>query len=400
MTRLRILMVAPQPFLRPRGTPFSVLHRTRALLEQGHTVDLVTYPFGDDVALDGLRIIRTARPPGIRDVRIGPSVAKIFLDFPLFAQAWRMAREGDYDLVHTHEEAGVLGAWIRRRTGLPHLYDMHSSLPLQFRNFGRFDLPPVVAAFERAERFTLDHADGVIAICDALGERAREVGYQGPMEVIENTLDLPLPPASDAEIQALHESLDLGEGPVVAYTGTLEQYQGMELLLDAAARVHADRPEVRFLLVGGTPAESASLAEGARARGIAAAVRAVPAVPPERVRHYHQVADILVTTRTRGTNTPLKIYQYLRSDRPIVATAIHSHTQVLDSSTAQLVPPDAEGVAQGILSLVADPARRESLAEAASRLAATRYSDEAYHARLRSIVETAHRRVTPARVGR
>jgi glycosyltransferase involved in cell wall biosynthesis len=390
VTGLRILMVAPQPFLRPRGTPFSVLHRTRALLEQGHTIDLVTYPFGDDVALDGLRILRTARPPGIRDVRIGPSVAKIVLDVPLFARAWQLAREGNYDLVHTHEEAGVLGGWIRRRTGLPHLYDMHSSLPLQFRNFGRFDVAPVVAAFERAERFTLDNSDGVIAICDALGERAREVGYQGPMEVIENTLDLPLPPASEPDLRALRESLDLGESPVVAYTGTLEQYQGMELLLDAVVLVHRDRPDVRFLLVGGTRAESTALSESARARGIATAVRTVPAVPPDRVRHYHQVADILVTTRTRGTNTPLKIYQYLRSGRPIVATAIHSHTQVLDSTNAQLVPPDPEGVAQGILALLADPALRASISGAASRLAATRYSDEAYHARLRSIVEITH----------
>ena len=48
---MKILMIAPEPFFEPRGTPFSEYHRIRALLELGHTVDLVTYPFGKDVAL-------------------------------------------------------------------------------------------------------------------------------------------------------------------------------------------------------------------------------------------------------------------------------------------------------------------------------------------------------------
>jgi hypothetical protein len=47
-------MIAPQPFFRARGTPFSVLHRIRALVLLGHSVDLVTYPFGEPVPLDGL----------------------------------------------------------------------------------------------------------------------------------------------------------------------------------------------------------------------------------------------------------------------------------------------------------------------------------------------------------
>jgi len=386
MSSLRILMVAPQPFLRPRGTPFSVLHRVRALVQQGHAVDLVTYPFGEDVEIEGLRIIRTARPPGVRDVVIGPSVAKVLLDLPLFARAWQMARRDRYDLVHTHEEAGVLGGWIRRRRGLPHLYDMHSSLPLQFRSFGRFDVGPVVAAFERAERFTLAHSDGVIAICDALGDRAREVGYRGPLQVIENTMDLPAPPVSEEALAQLRRSLGLGVGPVVAYTGTLEEYQGLDLLLDAATLVHPERPDVRFLIVGGSPEESEALGSAAARRGIGDIVRAVPAVPPNQVHAYQRLADILVSTRTRGVNTPLKIYQYLRSDRPIVATDIPSHTQVLDGSCAELVAPDPEGIARRVLTLLADPARGRDLAARAARLAEERYSDAAYHARLREII--------------
>jgi len=77
---LHILMVAPQPFFSARGTPFSVLHRIRALIEHGHTVDLVTYGYGEDIALEGLTTYRCAKLPLIQRVKIGPSIPKIFLD--------------------------------------------------------------------------------------------------------------------------------------------------------------------------------------------------------------------------------------------------------------------------------------------------------------------------------
>ena len=51
---MHILMIAPEPFFEPRGTPFSEFHRLRALTTLGHTVDLVTYPFGRDVDMRGL----------------------------------------------------------------------------------------------------------------------------------------------------------------------------------------------------------------------------------------------------------------------------------------------------------------------------------------------------------
>jgi hypothetical protein len=48
---MHILMIAPEPFFEPRGTPFSEFHRIRALTSLGHTIDLVTYPFGRDVTM-------------------------------------------------------------------------------------------------------------------------------------------------------------------------------------------------------------------------------------------------------------------------------------------------------------------------------------------------------------
>ena len=88
---MRILMIAPEPFFEPRGTPFSEFHRIKALTALGHSVDLVTYPFGSDVSMPGLRIFRSFRPPFLHGVKIGPSFAKLPLDALLALSALRRA---------------------------------------------------------------------------------------------------------------------------------------------------------------------------------------------------------------------------------------------------------------------------------------------------------------------
>lgn len=385
---LRILMIAPQPFFRVRGTPFSVLHRIRALLEMGHQVDLVTYPFGEDPELEGLTLHRAGRPPGVRDVPIGPSLQKVLLDIPLFLRALRLAQSESYDLVHTHEEAGMMGAWIGRRFGLPHLYDMHSSLPQQFDNFGRFNWPPIVSAFRALESYTLRGSDGIIAICRELKDHVDACGYGGPVEVIENTRDV-APPAYDAsDERALRNRLGLGsEQRVVLYTGTFEAYQGLPLLVRSVAAVTQRKPETRFVLVGGTAGQIEDLRQLAAKEGVQESVHLVPKVPPEQVFLFHRIADALVTTRIKGTNTPLKIYQYLRAGLPIVATDIDSHTQVLSAETAELVDPEPADVGRGILKVLEDRGHAARLAENARRLAREEYSEQAYMEKLVSLLE-------------
>jgi glycosyltransferase involved in cell wall biosynthesis len=385
---MHILMVAPQPFFRPRGTPFSVLHRIRALTRLGHTVELVTYPFGDSPEIAGLTIHRAARPPFVRDVGIGPSLAKLLLDGPVFRMAARLAATGRFDLLHTHEEAGWIGGRLRRTHGLTHLYDMHSSLPQQFGNFGRYNWRPLIALFAQLERYTLDRADGVIAICPSLQRHVLAAGYTGPLALIENTLDFDTPAPSAREADLLRQQLTLGDGPVVVYAGTLESYQGLDLLLAAMPEVLRHSPAARLVIVGGAEGQIKALSDLAAGHGTRDAVRFVPAVPPAEVGRYYQLADVLVTTRSKGTNTPLKVYQYLRAGRPIVATDIESHTQVLDASSAELVRPAAAAIAAGITRVLLDPQHGQRLAEGAARLARERYSEQAYMDSLSALLDS------------
>ena len=106
-------------------------------------------------------------------------------------------------------------------------------------------------------------------------------------------------------------------------------------------------------------------------------------LPSDAIPSYLDAADILVSPRSTGTNTPLKIYQYLRSGRVIVATRLLTHTQVLSDEVAILTEPTAAGFARGILQAVNDPVSAKRIGEAAKRLADTRYTYDAYLQRTR-----------------
>ena len=376
-------MIAPEPFFEPRGTPFSEFHRIRALVELGHTVDLVTYPFGKDVSIPGLRVFRSRRPPFVREVRIGPSLAKIPLDALLAITVVRRALSERYDAVHSHEEGSFIGVVLAAVLGVPHLYDMHSSLPQQLTNFAFSRSRMLRRVFEVLERFVIRRSRVVIVICPHLEETVRSIDRVVPTVLIENS-----PGSGDTPIagsgQRIRQELELpATAPVVLYTGTFEAYQGLDLLFAAAAYVIARKPDVRFVLAGGRPEQIDAARADARAAGLADAVIFAGQRPADEIPAFLDAADALVSPRSSGTNTPLKIYQYLRSGRPIVATRLLTHTQVLDDAVAYLSDATAEGFGAAILEALADPDRARAVGARARQLAETKYSYEAYLTRTR-----------------
>ncbi len=369
-------MLAPEPFFEPRGTPFSEYHRIKALGELGHSVDLVTYPFGQDVELPNLRIFRCLRPPFVRRVAIGPSITKVVLDALLAMTAIRRALSERYDAIHSHEEAGVVGVWLARWLGIPHLYDMHSSLPQQLTNFRYSASPWLRRLVQWAEHRMIDGSRVVITVCKALQDAVTEIGAGSRAVLIENVMggdvdEIPSGPGDVRETWGIS-----ARAPLALYTGTFEPYQGLELLMAAAAALARTHPEARVMVVGGEPAQVEEAQRTARATGARLVFTGLQ--PPSEVPRFIAACDILVSPRIAGTNTPLKIYSYLRTGKPIVATNLLTHTQVLDERTAVLVPPEAAAFAAAIGYLIDHPVERGRLAAAAQTLAAAKYSRSAY----------------------
>src|SRR5262245_6537051 len=308
---MRILMIAPEPFFEPRGTPFSEFHRIRALTTLGHAVDLVTYPFGRDVELPGLQIHRCLRPPFLSGVRIGPSWAKVPLDMALSVTAARLALTRRYDAVHSHEEGGLIGVLLAKCLRVPHLYDMHSSLPQQIGNFGYSDAKWLRWLLGWVERVMIRQSRVVIVICPELAVTVQAIDSSVPTVLIENA------PgsgeiATERDGRAVRASLRItDDAPIVLYTGTFEPYQGLDLLYEAMTRVIPKYPAARLVMVGGTDAQVRAARERVNALKLAEVVIFTGQRPPDAVPAYLDAATILASPRSTGTNTPLKIYQYL-----------------------------------------------------------------------------------------
>jgi glycosyltransferase involved in cell wall biosynthesis len=312
-------------------------------------------------------------------VKIGPSLAKLPLDLLLFLTAvWRLCLRR-YRYLHTHEEAGLMGVLLAFLFGCKHLYDMHSDLSQQMSNFAFTKSKPLIGCVEAAQKLIVRRADAVIAICPDLELTVKRLVPQKPVYMIENAaVDETLPPASAEAATKLRQQWHLDDCPVLLYTGTFESYQGIELLLRSAVIVHSTFPQARYVLVGGKPEQVEKQRLLALELGVSEAICFVGQRPLEEMPLYMAMADILLSPRSEGTNTPLKLYTYLRSGKPILATAILSHTQILTPEVAKLVSPTPEGLAQGAMELLLDGDQATVLGAYGKQVAEERYSWPAF----------------------
>jgi glycosyltransferase involved in cell wall biosynthesis len=256
---------------------------------------------------------------------------------------------------------------------------MHSDLGQQMSNFAFTQSRFLVGCVEAVQKLIVCKSDAVIAICPDLEQTVRRMDPEKRVYMIENVaVDEALPPASERDIAQLRQQLGLGSSPVLLYTGTIECYQGIELLLRSVAQVRWAVPDVRYVLVGGRPEQVEAQKRVAQELGITNAVHFVGQRPLEEMPRYMALATILLSPRSEGTNTPLKLYTYLRSGRPILATSIFSHTQILSDRMAMLVPPTPEGLAQGALELLQDQERAKALGEFGRQVAEKNYSWPAF----------------------
>jgi glycosyltransferase involved in cell wall biosynthesis len=332
-------------------------------------------------------VTRCLRPPFLREIGIGPSWAKVPLDAALALTALRLALTRRYDAVHSHEEGGAIGLVLASLLQVPHLYDMHSSLPQQISNFGQSDKRWLARLFGWLEKHMVRRSKVVIVICPQLEEVVRAVDEHARPVLIENAPgsgDLPVAGSGAAVRASLGIAPDV---PVVLYTGTFEHYQGLDLLFASMAIALKQVPNAKLLLAGGKPAQIDLARRQAAGAGLGDAVVFAGQRPSEEIPAYLDAATSLVSPRSTGTNTPLKIYQYLRSGRPIVATRLLTHTQVLDDSTAILTEPTPAAYAAGIVASIADEERAARVARQARELAETKYSYEAYLDRTRVAVD-------------
>ena len=388
-------MLAPEPYFQPRGTPISVHFRLASLADLGHDVDLVTYHLGEDRQFRNLKIHRIPNLFGIKKIKVGPSFSKIPLDFLLLFKSMRLVMSKPYDMIFTHEEASWFGTVLAKWKKTPHLYDMHSSLPQQLENF-RFSRSKILKKiFVALERYVLKNAQSIIVICLDLYQKLEREGIGHKATLIENFLDFEHPGVSEDQTEQERTKYAPAGEKIVLYTGNFESYQGIPLFLEASALVEDE--SVVFLLVGGNPQHVEEMKKKAAELSISDRVFFTGQVAPSKIPEYIAMADVLVSPRTAGTNTPLKIYSFLKSGKPIVATNLWTHSQVLSEKISILTDPDPKSFAQGILFALRDQ-RAADRALAAKKMAEMEYTFINYKKKITTALEKAQKGNTKRRL--
>lgn len=372
---MRVLMIAPQPFFEVRGTPISVSQRIKALLDQGHLVDLLTYPQGQDVDLPGLTIHRVPNLFGFKSVKIGPSWKKVVLDILMVFKAISMLRQQHYDVIHSHEEAAFFAQALSGIFSVRHLADMHSVLSKQLNtyNFGVWWFP--IKIFELLEQWVIKNCDVIISVGEDIEKYVYSVKPDAKIVMIDNlALEEVLPNDHQAVSSEFRLRNNLNGKKVVVYTGNFQPYQGLDLLLSSAALVRQAYPDVQFILIGAKKHELPIWNTRILSYGLLDYASVIEAIPPEELSLYHAIAEILVSPRIKGGTIPLKIYSYLHIGKPIIATDIPAHRGVLTDEVAMLVPPDHEKFAEGILKILRNPELGKALGRNARRMAEEKFN--------------------------
>lgn len=379
---MRILFLAPQPFYVERGTPIAIRWAVEALCQAGHRVDLVTFHAGQDIDIPGMELIRIPAPPGIKNIPVGFSATKLICDAFLARKALMAIRARHYDVVHAVEEAVFIALLLKRVARFKLVYDMDSLMGDQIvEKWGA--LRPILPIMNAFERSAIRGSDLVLAVCDAIADRA---AASLPRERVHVVPDIAVAPSGDEQAEELRLAFDHA-APLALYVGNLEPYQGIDLALAALAQL-PPTGRCNLAVVGGTPSACRTYQAMAAEFGLADNVRFLGPRPVADLGGYLLQADILLSPRLKGVNTPMKVYSYMAAGRAILATDIQSHRQVLDATCALLAAPDARSMADALSRLIESPGLRDELGLAAAMRARERFDRSAFQRRLQQAYAT------------
>ena len=156
--------------------------------------------------------------------------------------------------------------------------------------------------------------------------------------------------------------------PIVLFFGVWSRYKGIEVLLDAFARVRAELPEARLIMAGAPGADIDLEAVLARARGLGNVDARPGYVPAEGVAPLLDSARVVATPYLRATQSGVAHLAFTFG-RPVIASAVGDLPEVVQDGVTGLLtaPGDADGLATAMLEVLRDPALAATLGAAGER---------------------------------
>jgi glycosyltransferase involved in cell wall biosynthesis len=344
-------------------------------------VHLVTYHAGaEQAAAPGEPAALPARMPlhripGIipyRRFRAGPDWRKPLLDVLLAVKLIQTVRRERIDIIHAHNyEAALAGFCARCLTGCPVLFHTHGVMADELHTY--FKSRPARAA-ARAAASALDAVlarwpDHIIAVAPEV--EAFFLGRGVPRDRIDYVPPGIYYPQPSGQPQEELKELSGHAGPLILYTGNLDRYQNIELLLRSFALVARQEPDARLALLTNCPAES--LHGFCQELEIMQNVFFVPFRCFAQEQAWLARAQVAVLPRTSWSGFPIKLLNYMAAGKAVVAC--EGSAKGIEHLTDGLIVSndDAPAFAGAMLLLLRDPDLRARLGFNAKRKAEQQY---------------------------
>ncbi len=393
------------------GPAVLIRHTIQGLRQGGHQVSLLTLQGRavvgvDDLArpeeswkapagLSGTRPFKAVES-GLR--RLQSELALPYLGLFDSLRFYEGARRvlSHYQLCHEYHTLFGLGAALAcRRLNIPRVLTVDADLLLESALVGRplRGLQGAMATW--ATRLSFHSATTLICVSDAA--RRHFVSRWGvapeKIAVIPNGVDPAIfAPAGDP--RPVRARLGLDGEPVVIFVGGFQPWHGLELLVEAFARVVQKWPDAKLLLVGDGPARPGVEAKIAGS-GLAKAVFITGYVAHDSIPGWLAAADVAVAPYPSLPQelwfSPLKLYEYMAAGKAIVASAAGQIAEVIEHGHNGLLAPPGDGaqLAQAIVDLLDDPAGRRRLGSNARQQAVAQHSWAASTRRLEALYRAA-----------
>ena len=317
---LNIVMLAPTAFFSDYGCHVRIYEEARTLQERGHRARIFTYHRGRD--LPGLDIVRFPSTPGGGRYAMGSSWHKLLFDALLLARAALTQRQPP-DLIHAFlHEGALVGRVLARLWNAPLVFDYQGSLTGEMIDHGF--LPAGSPMFRRLlglEKHINNLPEAIVTSSVHAARLLRDRFECGcPLiHTVPDCVDARRFSRPDpAQTLRLRQTLGLpASGRIVGYLGKLATYQGTDLLLQAAAVLHARSRDVHFLIMGYQVVEA--YRAKAEALGIGQYVHFTGRVPYEQAPQYLALANVAVAPKVSETESNGKLLNYMALGLPTVA---------------------------------------------------------------------------------
>lgn len=159
----------------------------------------------------------------------------------------------------------------------------------------------------------------------------------------------------------MRHDLGIPEGFTVGYIGSLHRWQGLRCIVAAAKIVSEKRPDIRFCIVGGMGADGEYLSDYVQTNNLEQNVHLVSETDYVALSRYKAAIDIGLCYPLRiraGLTSPMKIYEYLSSGCPVVASDIPGMREEFGDMLVYAKAECAESLSSEIITLANDEQKR------------------------------------------